>query len=116
MPFDTGHEEDVGKRQAGHGGGHPQGHGVVGFVDVYPVPALSDLQSSPPAQSERLAGAAACFTRELLKLGTVHIWGWIILCLGGVGSPVCCKVFNSIHGLCPIVADSSDHPNPTPKL
>ena len=48
VPFDTGHEEDVGKRQAGHGGGHPQGHGVGGFVDVSPVPALSDLQSSPP--------------------------------------------------------------------
>lgn len=47
MPFDTSHEEDIGKGQAGHGGGHPNGHGVGGFVDVYPVPVLFDLQSSP---------------------------------------------------------------------
>ena len=53
VPFDAGHEEDVGKRQAGHRGGHPKGRGVGGFVDVYPVPALFDLQSSTPrAQSE----------------------------------------------------------------
>ena len=42
-PFDPGHEEDVGKGQAGHRGGHPEGHGVGGFVDVNPVPALSHL-------------------------------------------------------------------------
>ena len=47
VPFDASHEEDIGKGQAGHGGGYPKGHGVGGFVDVYPVPALSDLQSSP---------------------------------------------------------------------
>lgn len=47
VPFDAGHEEDVGKGQAGHGGGHPKGHGVGGFVDVHPVPVLFDLQSSP---------------------------------------------------------------------
>lgn len=53
VPFDVGHEEDVGKRQAGHRGGHPKGHGVGGFVDAYPVPALFDLQSSTPrAQSD----------------------------------------------------------------
>lgn len=47
VPFDTGHEEDVGKGQTGHGGGDPKGHGVGGFVHVYPVPVLFDLQSSP---------------------------------------------------------------------
>lgn len=52
----------------------PRAMVLQAFVDVYPVPALSDLQKqSTQAQSERLAGAAACFMRELLKLGTVHI-------------------------------------------
>lgn len=67
VPFDVGHQENVGKGQAGHRGGYPKGHGVAGFAEVHPVPALFDLQSGPQAQLEHLAEAAECVSRELLN-------------------------------------------------
>lgn len=54
VPFDAGHEKDVGKGQAGHGGSYPEGNGTGGFVDVDPAPALSDLQGSPADTAEHL--------------------------------------------------------------
>lgn len=77
MPFDTGHEEDVGKGQAGHRGGYPKGHGVGGFVDVYPVPALFDLQSSPTGtfwQPEYLAAVAIYFRKDFSALALFTFW------------------------------------------
>lgn len=85
MPFDTSHEEDIGKGQAGHGGGHPNGHGVGGFVDVYPVPALFDLQSSPVGTALSVWQKEQCILAEGFPTLALCTSGWIILCLGERG-------------------------------
>lgn len=43
-PGDVGHQEDVGEWQGGHRGGHPKDHSGRSFIDIQPVPGLSDLE------------------------------------------------------------------------
>ena len=54
-PGDVGHQEDVGKWQGGHRGGHPKDHSGRPFIDIHPIPGLSDLEISPRYIGQREA-------------------------------------------------------------
>lgn len=42
---------------------------------------------------------------RFLHLGTIHIWGWILLCWGDCPEP--CRIFSSISGPYPVNASST---------
>lgn len=74
---------------------------LVDKLCFFMITAISAVTQSPSIITEIYVNI---FFSGFINLGTIGIWGWLILCVGDC--PVHCGIFSSIPGLCPLDASN----------